>query len=94
MDTPKHPRWEAPLEREEAPLLHRIKSPFSTWWQVKDSNLRSFRDGFTVPSLRAYDQRKRLTHNNFRTYSPQTADASRGQPDTSGARARSPSDRD
>ena len=25
-------------------------APLSTWWQVKDSNLRSFRDGFTVHS--------------------------------------------
>jgi hypothetical protein len=50
---------------------------------VKDSNLRSFRDGFTVPRLQACDQRKRLTRNNFRAYSPQVAVAHRRQPDTS-----------
>src|SRR5450759_1070070 len=63
------------------PAFPQVKGPFSTWWQVKDSNLRSFRDGFTVPRLQACDQRKRLTCNNFRAYSPQTAVASRGQPD-------------
>ena len=51
---------------------------------MKDSNLRSFRDGFTVPSLYFCEQRKRLTHNNFRAHSPQTADVSRDQPDTTG----------
>jgi len=40
-----------------------------TWWQVKDSNLRSFRDGFTVPRPQARDQRKCLTRNNFRAHS-------------------------
>jgi hydroxypyruvate isomerase len=48
---------------------------------VKDSNHRSFRDGFTVPRLQACDQRKRLTRNNFRAYSPQTTVNSRRQPD-------------
>ena len=67
---------------EEAPLLHRIKGPFSTWWQVKDSNLRSFRDGFTDQRRQAADQRKRLSGNNFRAHSAQTADASRRPPDT------------
>jgi hypothetical protein len=56
---------------------------------VKDSNLRSFRDGFTVPRLQACDQRKRLTHNNLNAYSPQTADVIRCQPDVQ-ARARPP----
>jgi hypothetical protein len=60
----------------------------STWWRVKDSNLRSFRDGFTVPRLQARDQQKCLTSNNFRAYSPQTADVGQGQPDTSEARER------
>ena len=32
-----------------------------TWWQVKDSNLRSFRNGFTVPTPQACDQRERLS---------------------------------
>ena len=40
---------------------------------MKDSNLRRFRDGFTVHWLQGCDQRKRLARNNFRTYSPQTA---------------------
>jgi hypothetical protein len=35
---------------------------FSTWWQVKDSNLRSFRDGFTDQRPQARDQRKRPFH--------------------------------
>jgi len=45
---------------EEAPLLHRIRGPLSTWWQVKDSNLRSFRDGFTDHGRQAPDQRECL----------------------------------
>jgi hypothetical protein len=49
---------------------------------VKDSNLRSFRDGSTVHRLQDRDQRKRLTRNNFRAYSPQIADDHRLQPDT------------
>src|SRR5664280_1961931 len=63
-------RWEAPLEREEAPLLHRIRGPFSTWWQVKDSNLRSFRDGFTDHRLQTRDQPKRLTRQHLRGVFP------------------------
>ena len=63
------------------PAFPQVKSPFSTWWQVKDSNLRSFRDGFTVPRLQDRDQCKRLTRKNFRAYSPQIADDFRLQPD-------------
>jgi hypothetical protein len=33
----------------------------NTWWQVKDSNLRSFRDGFTDHRLQASDQRQCLS---------------------------------
>ena len=33
-----------------------------TWWQVKDSNPRSFRDGSTVQRRQARDQRKRTVH--------------------------------
>jgi hypothetical protein len=33
-----------------------------TRWQVKDSNLRSFRDGFTVLGRQGCDQQKRLTN--------------------------------
>jgi len=65
------------------PASPQARGPFSTWWQVKDSNLRSFRDGFTVPRLQACDHWKRLTRNNFRAYSPQIADVSPSQPDTS-----------
>src|SRR5665647_3547697 len=52
------------------------------WWQVKDSNLRSFRDGFTVHGRQGRDQPKRLSYNNFRAYSPQVTSDSRLQPDT------------
>src|ERR1035437_10855527 len=62
--------------------FRRSEALSSTWWQRKDSNLRSFRDGFTVPRLQARDQRKCLTRNNFRAYSPQIADAHRLPPDT------------
>jgi hypothetical protein len=55
-----------------------------TRWQVKDSNLRSSRDGFTVLRRQGCDQRKRLTRNNFRAYSPPISDVSQCQPDTSG----------
>jgi len=55
----------------------------STPWQVKDSNLRSFRDGFTDQRQQPRDQPKRLSPNNFRAYSPQTADDLRLQLDTS-----------
>jgi hypothetical protein len=69
------------MRRASEPRFRSSEALSRTWWQVKDSNLRSFRDGFTVPRLQACDQRKRLTCNNFRAYSPQTAVASRGQPD-------------
>ena len=75
------------MRKSPQPAFPQVRGPFSTWWQVKDSNLRSFRDGFTVPMLQARDQRKRLTRNNFRAYSPQTAAVGRGQPDTSGRSA-------
>jgi len=71
-------------KRASEPRFRRSEALSSTWWQVKDSNLRSFRDGFTVPRLQAGDQRRRLTRNNFRAYSPQIADVSRGQRDTPG----------
>src|ERR1035437_2016028 len=69
------------MKRVSGPRFRRSEILSSTWWQVKDSNLRSFRDVFTVPRLQACEQRRRLTRNNFRAYSPQTADVSRGQPD-------------
>ena len=43
------------MKRAPDPAIPQVKGPFSTWWQVKDSNLRSFRDGFTVPRLHACD---------------------------------------
>jgi hypothetical protein len=53
----------------------------------EDSNLRSFRDGFTVLRRQSWDdQRKRPCPNNFRAYSPQTADISRRQPWPTGRR--------
>jgi hypothetical protein len=83
MDTPNHHagrrRWSGRRPRSfiASEALSR------TWWQVKDSNLRSFRDGFTVPRRQDRDQCKRLTRNNFRAYSPQIADDHRLPPDTS-----------
>jgi hypothetical protein len=71
-------------KRASEPRFRRSEALSHTWWQVKDSNLRSFRDGFTVPRLQAGDQRKRPTRNNFHAYSPQIADVSRGQRDTPG----------
>ena len=53
-----------------------------TRWQVKDSNLRSFRDGFTDHGRQGRDQRKPFSPNNFRAHSPQTTDHNRLQPDT------------
>jgi hypothetical protein len=64
------------------PRFRRSEALSNTWWQVKDSNLRSFRDGFAVSRLQACQQQKRLTRNNFRAFSPQTADHSQDQPDT------------
>src|SRR5450631_3401509 len=46
-------------EKGPKPAFPLVRGPLSTWWQVKDSNLRSFRDGFTVPRLQACDQWKR-----------------------------------
>ena len=68
-------------KRASEPRFRRSEALSHTWWQVKDSNLRSFRDGFTVLRLQARDQRKRLTRNNLRAYSPQAADDHRLQPD-------------
>jgi hypothetical protein len=51
---------------------------------VQDSNLRSFRDGFTVRHPRAGDLHERSRLANFRTYSAQTAKDDRRQPDILG----------
>ena len=79
-----NPFWIPPPGTREGPrpAFPQVRGPLSTWWQVKDSNLRSFRDGFTVPRLQTCDQRKRLSRNNFHAYSPQIADDHRQQPDT------------
>jgi len=58
LDTPKHPAGRRRWEREEAPLLHHIKGSFSTWWQVKDSDLRSFRETAFLQRRQACDQRQ------------------------------------
>jgi hypothetical protein len=56
-------------------------------WQVKDSNLRSFRDGFTVRRRRACHLRLHRHTGNLATNRPQTLDASRRPADTSGHRS-------
>jgi hypothetical protein len=43
------------------PRLRRSEALSCTRWQVKDSNLRSFRDGFTVLGRQACDQQKCLS---------------------------------
>ena len=57
------------IMRASEPRFRSSEALSGTWWQVKDSNLRSFRDGFTVHWLQGCDQRKRLARNNFRTFS-------------------------
>src|ERR1039458_8059064 len=89
--SPKRHRLDTPtryITRASEPRFRSSEALSGTWWQVKDSNLRSFRDGFTVPGLQARDQRKRLTGNNFRAYSPQTADVNHLQPDNSAGQIR------
>src|ERR1035438_2638870 len=44
------------------PRFRRSEALSRTWWQVKDSNHRSFRDGFTDQRRQARDQRKRPSH--------------------------------
>ncbi len=55
-------------------------------WQVKDSNLRSSRDGFTARRPQASDLRLHLDSGNLVTNRPRTLDASWSPPDTSGQR--------
>ena len=54
------PLWIPPPGTREgpSPAFPQVRGPFSTWWQVKDSNLRSFRDGFTDQRRQACDQRE------------------------------------
>src|SRR5215204_1867314 len=56
----------------------------SVWWQVKDSNLRSFRDGFTDRSGRASDLQKHRHVRDQDTNRPQTLDVSRSPPAIAG----------
>jgi len=55
-----NPFWIPPPGTREGPrpAFPQVRGPLSTWWQVKDSNLRSFRDGFTDHRHQACDQRK------------------------------------
>src|ERR1035437_9262179 len=59
-----NPFWIPPPGTREGPrpAFPQVRGPLSTWWQVKDSNLRSFRDGFTDQRRQALDQRKRPFH--------------------------------
>jgi hypothetical protein len=60
---PKRRRFDTPIgytKRASEPRFRRSEALSRTWWQVKDSNLRSFRDGFTDHRLQACDQPKRL----------------------------------
>ena len=48
-------------EKGLRPRFRRSEALSHTWWQVKDSNLRSFRDGFTDHRRQARDQRQCLS---------------------------------
>jgi len=66
-----------------SPAFPQVKGAFSTWWLMKDSNLRSFRDGLTGHRQPWDDQRKRLSHINFHAHShrqPTTAVCDRLEP--------------
>jgi hypothetical protein len=81
----KSARFDTPtryMKRASEPRFRRSEALSHTWWQVKDSNLRSFRDGSTDQRWQARDQRQRLSPNKLRAYSQQTADVNRSQPDT------------
>ena len=83
--SPKRHRFDTPtryIMRASEPRFRSSEALSGAWWQVKDSNFRSFRDGSTDHRLQARDQPKRLTRNNFRAYSPQIADDHRLQPGT------------
>ena len=83
--SPKQRRFDTPTrytKRASETRFRRSEALSSTWWQVKDSNLRGFRDGFTDQRWQARDQRHAYPPTNFRAYSQQTADVNRSQPDT------------
>ncbi len=80
-----------PTETPELPCPRTVRvrtpshAPSLGWWQVQDSNLRSFRDGFTVRRLQRLDLRLQRLNRNFRAYSPRIAGPHRtrirGRPD-------------
>ena len=78
---PRNQSLETPLRgiREEGPdQRFRRSGPLrTTRWQVKDSNLRSFRDGFTARRARSSDLHKRTATTDFDTNSAQILDAVR-----------------
>ena len=88
--SPKRHRFDTPtryIMRASEPRFRSSEALSGTWWQVKDSNLRSFRDGFTDHRPHARDQRQCLSPNKlpgvFPTDSrrqPTTAVASRTPP--------------
>src|SRR5664280_1109188 len=62
--SPKRHRFDTParyIMRASEPRFRSSEALSGTWWQVKDSNLRSFRDGFTDHRPRARDQRQCLS---------------------------------
>jgi len=82
-----HGSLDAPTGYTKGPLagISAIRGPFSTWWQVKDSNLRGFRVGFTDHRPHARDQRQCLSPNTsgrIPNRQPTSTDDSRSQPDT------------
>ena len=62
--------------------------PYLGWWQVQDSNLRSFRDGFTVRRSQRVDVHIHGHSVNFRTYYPQTSGRSGSRQASAGLRYR------
>ena len=69
------------IKRASEPRFRRSEAFSHTWWQVKDSNLRSFRDGFTDHGRQARDQRRRPSHRQLTCAFPTD---SRPQPTTAG----------
>src|SRR5664280_300716 len=64
--SPKRHRFDTPtryIMRASEPRFRSSEALSGTWWLVKDSNLRSFRDGFTVHERQAGEQRQCLSTN-------------------------------
>src|ERR1035437_1503227 len=83
MDTPKHPRWEAPLGAGGGPAPSSHQQRFQHVVAGEGFEPSKLLRWIYSPWAASCDQRKRLTHNNFRAYSPQIADDHRLPPDTS-----------